>query len=153
MRRARIKALAAVPVRKKTVQDIIVSPDASNVLDKEQKKENVPNTDKQKQEVIEDVAKINKKEDKSDKEPVKNIENVEEKPIKKEEDKVNLSQSEAAAKVEKVDPPKLCSPVKSTFQEPQTSNKSDKINTNQLVQKIVPPPDVPTAIDLGKVYL
>ncbi|XP_028048703.1 transcription factor TFIIIB component B'' homolog isoform X2 [Monomorium pharaonis] len=55
-RRARIKALAAVPVRKKASQDSI---DSNNVADKEQKKENESNINETEQkEVIKDVAKI-----------------------------------------------------------------------------------------------
>lgn len=157
MRRARIKALAAVPVRKKTIQDTIVFPDGSNVPDVEQKKD-VPNTDNQEQEAIEDVTKIKKQKDKSsidelDEVSIKNVENVEKKTIEKEESKVNLVQSEAVV-TEKINSQKLCSLVTSrTFQEPyiQISNKLEKV-TNHIAQKVVPLPDVPTGIDIGKVY-
>lgn len=156
MRRARIKALAAVPVRKKTVQDTVVTPDESNVPDEEQKKKDVSNTEKQEQDVR-DVAEIKKKEDKFstdklDGESVKNIENVKEKIIEEKDGEDNLMKPEAAV-TEKINSEKFCSPVKATFQEPcsQLSNRSEKI-TNQLAQKNVSPPDVPT-IDIGKVYL
>lgn len=157
MRRARIKALAAVPVRKKTIQDTVILPDENNVPDKEQKKEDISNTDKQEQEAIKDAIKIKKEEDKFsiDKQDgegsIKNVENVEKKNM--EESKANLVQPEAMS--ERINSQKLCSPIKSnTFQEPyiQINNKSEKI-TNNLAQKIVPPPDVPTGIDTGKVYL
>lgn len=63
LRRARIKALAAVPVRKKLPQDSVDSTDANDVADKEKKKENISNISETEQEVTKDIINI-KKEDK-----------------------------------------------------------------------------------------
>lgn len=58
MRRARIKALAAVPVRKKPLQDSADCIDANDPADKEKKIENVSNTNETEQEFIKEVVKI-----------------------------------------------------------------------------------------------
>lgn len=60
MRRARIKALAAVPVRKKPVQDSVDSVDTNDATDKEKKEENIFNINETEQEAIKDVAKEEK---------------------------------------------------------------------------------------------
>lgn len=58
MRRARIKALAAVPIRKKPLQDSADSVDANDVADKEKKEENISNISEIEHEPIKDIAKI-----------------------------------------------------------------------------------------------
>lgn len=64
MRRARIKALAAVPVRKKPLQDAADCIDANDVADKEKKEENVSNIDEIEQEVIKEVIKVKEQKEK-----------------------------------------------------------------------------------------
>lgn len=58
MRRARIKALAAVPIRKKPLQDSADSVDANDVADKEKKEENISNISETEHEAIKDIVKI-----------------------------------------------------------------------------------------------
>lgn len=62
MRRARIKALANVPIRKNTVQDAVAF-DGSNVSDKEQRKENAE--PKYEQEAIKDITEAKKEKEES----------------------------------------------------------------------------------------
>ncbi|XP_077267941.1 transcription factor TFIIIB component B'' homolog Bdp1 isoform X3 [Temnothorax americanus] len=64
MRRARIKALAVVPLRKKPLQDSVASIDANDAADKEKKEENVSDV-KIERDATKDVAKVKeqKKED------------------------------------------------------------------------------------------
>ncbi|XP_011708132.1 PREDICTED: transcription factor TFIIIB component B'' homolog [Wasmannia auropunctata] len=58
LRRARIKALAAVPVRKKPLQDSVDSTDANNVADKERKEENISDINETEQESAKDIAEV-----------------------------------------------------------------------------------------------
>ncbi|KAL6264938.1 hypothetical protein P5V15_005034 [Pogonomyrmex californicus] len=61
MRRARIKAFAAVPIRKRLLQDSVDSADA-DIADKEKKKEDIFNIDVIKQESTKNLAKIGEEE-------------------------------------------------------------------------------------------
>ncbi|XP_011877366.1 PREDICTED: transcription factor TFIIIB component B'' homolog [Vollenhovia emeryi] len=58
MRRARIKALAAVPVRKKPLQDSTDSIDANDASDKEKKNENISNIHETEQVASKEAAKV-----------------------------------------------------------------------------------------------
>lgn len=64
MRRARIKALAAVPVRKKPLQDAADCIDANDATDKEKKKENVSNINEVEQEAVKEIAKVKEQKEK-----------------------------------------------------------------------------------------
>lgn len=146
MRRARIKALAAVPVRKKPepVTQDITSDDTGNISDKEQKKEDAPRTDKIEQERITKDANIQEqKENKSiadvpAQESFKDITKMTEGTVEKNQDEVNLverePETEAAATVSEkqqnvASPAKAASPSKT----PSTSKPtlSPKIKTAQ----------------------
>lgn len=148
MRRARIKALAAVPVRKKPepVTQDITSDDTGNISDKEQKKEDTPRTDKIEQERITKDANIQEqKENKSianvlAQESFKDITKMTEGTVEKNQDEVNLVEREpeteaaAAATVSEkqqnvTSPAKTASPSKT----PSTSKStlSPKIKTAQ----------------------
>jgi len=197
LRRARIKALAAVPVRKKPLQDSVDSINADtasiDATDKEKKKENISNineieykvkditkvkelkeenvvrTDTSEQKILSSIDTITKQEKQKEKdilstdtlETVKNNAKVQEE-TKKEQNKVSLRESVI---VEKPDPQKLCSLLKSDSQDlhaqvkpnsqesPSTEFKPQDKITDKSVQKSTPLPDVPTAIDIGKKHV
>lgn len=59
MRRARIKALAAVPVRKKPTQDSdFIDSDVNDVADKEKKEENISNINEIEPEIVKNIINV-----------------------------------------------------------------------------------------------
>lgn len=174
MRRARIKGLAAVPVRKKPATDPVDSTNApekkgENVSGTEEKEEDVAGIDTSKQEEREekdassgDILKQKKQKEKdvpSTDIPEREVgEDIAK--IFQEKTKEEVSVKESVA-VEKSDSEDLCSPLKlnsqelhvqaePNSQEPQFAGfKPDRV-TDQSVQKSIPLPDVPAVIDTGK---
>lgn len=129
MRRARIKALAAVPVRKKSgpVTQDVVSDDTGNVSDKEQKKEDTPSSVKTEQEIIKDIA--NTHEQKEDafvsdlpaQETFKDVIKTIEETVEKNQDEINVVEREPEAEV--VEKQNVASPAK-TASPSKTSSSS-----------------------------
>lgn len=126
MRRARIKALASVPIRKNPVQDTVALVDTSNLSDKEQKKKDAaqPNDNAQPKytpEAIKDITEIKKQEEKDtdtdiiEQEIIKDAAKESEETIKKEQKKA-FAEPEPII-VKKPDTQELCSQVKPSFQE------------------------------------
>ncbi|XP_072767672.1 uncharacterized protein Bdp1 isoform X2 [Anoplolepis gracilipes] len=131
MRRARIKALASVAIRKNPVQDTVVSVDTSNLPDQEQKKENTLNAKPEyKPEVIKNIVEVKqqKQEGISDtvileQEIVKDSAKVSEEVINKEQNKASFVQLEPVIK--QSDSQQLCFQVKPNSQELCAQVKSD----------------------------
>lgn len=111
MRRARIKALAAVPVRKKPVQDSVDSVDTNDATDKEKKEENIFNINETEQEAIKDVAKVKEEKDvartdafdrREQKEDISSIDIPEQEKQKEDIRSTGTSEQEVAEDVAKV---------------------------------------------------
>lgn len=183
MRRARIKALANVPIRKNPVQDTAASADGSELFDKEQKKEDASKPEYE-PEVIKDVAEIKKQKEESissdtevlEQKVIKDSVKILEETSKKEQIKPSFVEPEPIV-VKKSDSQESCSQKKPNSQEPCAQIKpssqelcaqakpdfqelSNQINDkpekpiDHLVQKTVPLPDTPsTGIDISKVYV
>lgn len=182
MRRARIKALASVPTRKNPVQDTVASIDRSDLFDKEQKKEDLSKPENE-PEVIKDITEVKKQKEEGisdtetlEQEVIKNSAKIFEETSKKEQIKpsfvepepieVKKSDSQESCSQTKPNSQELCAQVKPNSQELRAQVKSDsqelsiQINDkpeksiDQLVQKTVPLPDIPsTGIDISKVYV
>ncbi|XP_011162348.1 transcription factor TFIIIB component B'' homolog [Solenopsis invicta] len=191
-RRARIKALAAVPIRKKLTQDSVDANNVKDEIDNEKKKENVSNINDMEQEATKNISKIKEQKEKvvvitevskqkediasiniskeekqrekdisnsdtQEREAVKAVTKFQEKTVNKEQNKTILEESVA---IEELDSQELCSPLKPDSQELHaqikpnsqeshcTGVEPDKV-TDQLVQKSIPPPEVPTVIDIA----
>lgn len=178
IRRARIKGLAAVPVRKKSPTNSVDPTDANDTADKEKKGENVSGTEEKEG----DVARIDtSKQEEREEKDASSVDILEQgKQKEKDVPSTDIPEREAGEGIAKVqektkeqvivkelvvvdesDSEKLCSPLKSNSQEllaraepnsqePQFAGfKPDRI-TDQSVQKSIPLPDVPTVIDTGK---
>lgn len=183
MRRARIKALASVPIRKNPVQDTAASADGSELFDKEQKKEDASKPEYE-PEVIKDVAEIKKQKEESissdtevlEQKVIKDSVKILEETSKKEQIKpsfvepepivVKKSDSQESCSQKKPNSQEPCAQVKPSSQElcaqakPDSQELSNQINDkpekpiDHLVQKTVPLPDTPsTGIDISKVYV
>ncbi|XP_070158261.1 transcription factor TFIIIB component B'' homolog [Polyergus mexicanus] len=177
MRRARIKALASVPIRKNPVQDTVALVDTSDLSDKEQKKKDASNAQlKYKPEAITNITEVKKqKEEGTDvdiikQKIVKDVAKISEETIKKEQKEASFVEPII---VKKPDSQESCPRVKPNSQEPcagvkpasqelyaQTKPNSQELcieindkpekPIDQSVQKnILPLSDVPsTAIDI-----
>lgn len=182
MRRARIKALASVPIRKNSVQNTAAPADGSELFDKEQKKEDAK--PEYESEVIKDVAEVKKQKEESissdievlEKKVIQESAKILEETSKKEQIKpsfvepepivVKKSDSQESCSQEKPNSQELCAQVKPSSQElcaqakPDSQELSNQINDkpekpiDHLVQKTVSLPDTPsTGIDISKVYV
>lgn len=120
MRRARIKALAAVPVRKKPgpVTQDVVSDDAGNVSDKEQKKEDASSADKTDQEKPKDVANTHEQNEDTSvsdlpaQESSKDMTKTTDETVEKNQDEINVVERESEATL--VEKQNVASPAKTS---------------------------------------
>ncbi|KAM0733048.1 Transcription factor TFIIIB component B''-like protein [Formica fusca] len=123
MRRARIKALASVPIRKNPVQDAAALVDTSDLSDKEQKKKDASNAQlKYKPEAIRDITEVKKQKDEGTdidiikQEIVKDAAKISEETIKKEQKEASFVEPEPVIVI-KLDSQESCPQVKPSSQE------------------------------------
>ena len=128
LRRLRIKALAAVPVRKKPTQNSADSTETNNDIDKEKNEENISNINETEQEIIKDVAQVKEQKEKDviktdifeqKEQKEKDTSSIDEQEKLKEKDIPCIDIPEAAKDIAKV--------------EEETKKKQDKINLRESV--------------------
>ncbi|KYN14095.1 Transcription factor TFIIIB component B'' like protein [Trachymyrmex cornetzi] len=131
LRRLRIKALAAVPVRKKPTQNSADSTETNNDVDKEKNEENISNINETVQEITKDVALVKEQREKDvikntfeqKERKEKDISNIDILKQEKLEEKdipcIDIPEREAAKDIEKV--------------EEETKKKQDKVNLRESV--------------------
>lgn len=135
MRRARIKALASVPIRKNPVQDAAAPADGSELFDKELKKEDASKSEYE-PEVIKDVAEVKKQKEESissdtgvlEQKVIKESAKILEETSKKEQIKPSFVEPEPIV-VKKSDSQESCS---------QESCSQKKPNSQELYAQVKP---------------
>lgn len=131
MRRARIKALATVPVRRKVVPDAIASTDtSSDVLHEECAKDVVSIGDTLGKDVSEDATK------------------VQEETAEKKQNEISSSEPDIVNKpviIKKQDPQRPCTQI-------NKNNEPEEVN-DELTHKSVPSLETSAIINIGKVYI
>ncbi|KYN05589.1 PREDICTED: transcription factor TFIIIB component B'' homolog [Cyphomyrmex costatus] len=132
LRRLRIKALAAVPVRKKLTQNSADSTETNNDIDKEKKEENISNINDTEQETTKDVTQVKEQ---KEKDVIKTDTFKQKEQKEKDTSSTDISTEEKLKEkdIPNIDVPGQKAVIDITKDEEEIKKKQDKINLKESV--------------------